>query len=524
MAYGKTKQDSTELGNADAFGEAVRQHQAMLLRVARNYLANPEDAADAVQEALILGYLHRGQLRDSARLASWLRQITVNTCKRLGRSLRPTLPLEQIERIGYDSRDAFEQRYLLKQALRCLTPDTSLTVQLYYQDGLSLQEIAHVQRVPETTIKSRLRNARARLRKELDVIMPQTVTDPTTSPATEAPDLLAQVLRRITMAGTLMHSALSPDGTVFVTGVALEVNATRFDARITAWQVATGDLLWSVELTSWFRTICFTIDGTQVVIATGLPNRRDGREGRLLFLDAATGAMCSELPTVTGALGLALSADGRYAATAHSEHYENENSHGDKGVIRIFDLASKETIACLEPHLNQVHALAFSPDSKTLASSAFLRDADPEAKDVWGGADVRLWDLETRQILHKLERPNGRGLLHNICFSPDGSLLVAPNGAEGEALVWEVATGKRIHTLPGSGAAVFALAYSPTGKLIAAGRGDSQISLYDAQTGKEVGVLSGEGKRLSTLAFHPDGTLLIAAHTDGAVRVWELGD
>lgn len=319
-----------------------------------------------------------------------------------------------------------------------------------------------------------------------------------------------------------MHSALSPDGTVFVTGVALEVNATRFDARITAWQVATGELLWSVELTSWFRTICFTPDGAQVVMATGLPERRDGREGRLLFLDAMTGEELGELATVTGALGLALSADGRYAATGHSEHYENERNHGDKGVIRIFDLVSKETVACLEPHLNQVHALAFHPDGKTLASSAFLRDADPEAVDVWRGADVRLWDLETGKILHKLERPNGRCLLHNICFSPDGALLVAPNGAEGEALVWNVATGKRVHTLPGSGSAIFALAFSPSGKLIATGREDSMIGLYDAQTGDEVGVLIGEGKRLSTLAFHPEGTNLIAAHTDGAVRIWEL--
>jgi WD40 repeat protein len=414
-----------------------------------------------------------------------------------------------------DERDAIDLRLLVEQALACLSRETRLTVTLYYQREMSLQEIAAFQEVPMTTIKSRLRNARARLRKELVTIL-------TESMDREAEDLTPFVLRRIGAAGEIGSVAISPGGMTLVTGVALEVNATRFDARLTAWEVASGNPLWATDLTSWFRDVQFTPDGTHVVVSTGLPGHRDGLAGRLLFLDAARGATVREIRTPRGAHCLALSVDGRFAAAGFSEAYEDYRSHGDKGVVRIYDLVTGEVVQLFEPHLNQVFAVAFSPDGKTLASSGLLREADPEAEEIWLGGDIRLWDLTTGAKLHQLRRPNARGARHNIVFSPDGELLAAPNGAEGEALLWDPRSGELARTLPGFKSDVFALAFSPTGRLLATGSKDAKVRLFEATNGQLHQTLESDHSGLAALIFTPDGSTLVSAHRDGTVQFWRL--
>ena len=333
--------------------------------------------------------------------------------------------------------------------------------------------------------------------------------------------VVCEVLRRIQAVGEVRSGALSPDGALLVTEAALEVTEAKFDGRICAWEIATGDLRWTADLTSWSSALLFTPDGKEVALATGLAGRRDGRDGRLLFLDATTGATARELPTTPGAFGLAISPDGRYAAAGHSEEYSDDRSHGHKGVIRIYDLSSGKPVQALEPHLNQIHAVAFAPDGKTVASSGLLRNADPEAVDIWLGADVRLWDLESGTKRHQLPRPAARGMRHNLVFSPDGRFLAAPNGREGEVLLWETDSGALVRTLPGAGSSVFALTFAPDGKRLAAGCLDGQVRLFDLETGvaKE---LEGHDSSVTLVLFTPDNTRLVTADRQGSVRIRQV--
>ncbi len=504
-------------GECAAFGTIMARYQSTLLAVARAYLGNREDAADAVQDALVLAYLHLVQLQDPQRLGAWLRRVTLNVCRQRLRTRRPITTLDAVAETGMDHTQTTDTRLLIEQALACLSPETRLTVLLFYRREMSLEEIATFQEVPTTTIKSRLRNARARLRKEMETILEETITQ-----ESKPGDITPRVLHRLEAAGTIFSGAISPDGAAFITGVALEVTPEKFDARIAAWEVTTGNPLWASDLTSWFRSVLFTPDGSQVVVATGLPGRRDGRDGRLLFLDAATGEAVREIPTASGALGMALSPDGRYAAAGFSEPYQDYRSHGDKGVVRVYDLATGEQTHVFEPHLNHVATVAFSPDGKTLASSGLLRDADPEAKDIWLRADVRLWDLATGANLYRLARPTAGGTIHNIAFSPDGALVAAPNGPEGEVLLWNAKTGALVRTLPGAGSHVFALAFSPDGQVLATGGGDTKVRLFDLASGQLRQTLEGHAHRLATLAFTPDGATLITADMEGCVQFWQL--
>src|SRR3954464_8673178 len=76
-------------GDRDAFAELVRHHQDRLWRVALRTLGKPEDAADAVQDALVSAYRAAGSYRGDAAVTSWLHRIVVNACYEIVRRRSP---------------------------------------------------------------------------------------------------------------------------------------------------------------------------------------------------------------------------------------------------------------------------------------------------------------------------------------------------------------------------------------------------------------------------------------------------
>ena len=71
-------------------------------------------------------------------------------------------------------------------------------------------------------------------------------------------------------------------------------------------------------------------------------------------------------------------------------------------------------------------------------------------------------------------------------------------------------------------AGVRALAWSPDGRVLAAGGEDNMVRLWDMQTGREVGVWSGHSDVISALAWSPDGRTLASGSFDNTVRVWQV--
>ena len=420
-----------------------------------------------------------------------------------------------------DETPATDNRLLLEQALSCLSPETRLTVTLRYRRELSLAEIAAFQEVPVTTIKSRLRNARARLRREWETILEETGTNKEEDIAPQMRQL-PRLLRRLDSVGDVHHIAFSPDGTRVVTATALEVNETKFDSSIACWESGTGNPIWAVPHTSWAFCPTFLPDGGRIAVAAGLPGCRGGREGRLLVLDAVTGTTLQTIPGTPGAKSIAVTQDGRFVALGGQEEYQTYRASGEQGMAAIYDLTTGDLVLKIAPHLNYVTALAFSPDGATLATSSHLRNADPEARDIWLGSDIRLWDAASGGLRHRLERPGARGHRHNIAFSPDGALLAAPGGREGETLLWDPATGALQRTLEGGGAPVFALAFSPDGGTLACGCGDNAVRLWNPQTGERRQSLTEFSHAIYALAFSPDGKTLATADKNGAVQFWAL--
>lgn len=93
---------------------------------------------------------------------------------------------------------------------------------------------------------------------------------------------------------------------------------------------------------------------------------------------------------------------------------------------------------------------------------------------------------------------------------------------EGETLLFDPAAGALLRTLEGSGAPVFALAFSPDGGTLACGCGDNAVRLWDPRTGERQRTMTEFSQCIYALAFSPDGKTLATADKNGVVQFWGL--
>ncbi len=253
--------------------------------------------------------------------------------------------------------------------------------------------------------------------------------------------------------GEVFSVVFSPDGRFLA--------SCGFDRKIMVWEVSSWNLRHKLRLDTYATAIDISSDGS---VAVGT------RDGDITLSDIETGetlrAWKNKLPEydrVFPVWSLDFSPDSRYLATA--------------GPIILWDAgAGNQAKTQLRP--GAVHALAFSPDGRILASAH------------WGGM-ARLWDVETEKLLHSLESeteiavPGPCGAeqisvllpLAAVAFSPDG-IFVATGGADKRIRIWEVSSGQIVKSLQGHTKSVVGLCYSPDRKYLASASLDGTIRLW----------------------------------------------
>jgi RNA polymerase sigma-70 factor (ECF subfamily) len=156
-----------ELASLDAF---VSAHYPRLIRLAGMITRDADQAQDAVQAALERAWRKRGDVRDPAKLRSWLDRIVAREAIRQTRGTGLPAPLRRDPQdwIQYPSTmPEPSEMVILREALGRLSPDHRAVIALHLHEGYSVEETARVLAVPFDTVRSRLRAARARLRREL---------------------------------------------------------------------------------------------------------------------------------------------------------------------------------------------------------------------------------------------------------------------------------------------------------------------------------------------------------------------
>ena len=160
-------------GDPDAFGYIVRRHRDRMWAVAIRTLGEPEEAADALQDAFISAFRRADSFRGDAKVTTWLHRIVVNACldRIRRRQVRAADPLPEDEDRAAelagpalaDPAEVRERRLDVLDALRQINPDQRSALVLVDMEGYSIEEAAAILDCAPGTVKSRCARGRAKL-------------------------------------------------------------------------------------------------------------------------------------------------------------------------------------------------------------------------------------------------------------------------------------------------------------------------------------------------------------------------
>ena len=192
---------------------------------------------------------------------------------------------------------------------------------------------------------------------------------------------------------------------------------------------------------------------------------------------------------------VAWSPDSRLLASASSDK-----------TIRLWDTQTSHLLYIRSGHTSEVNSVAWSPDGRLLASAS-------------DDKTIRLWDTQTFQPLHTFS--DHAGAVDSVAWSPDGRLLASAS-SDSTIRLWDTQTTQPLHTLSGHSDRVLSVVWSPDGRLLASASVDSTIRLWEAETGREVRRLERHTGPVSCVSFSGDGRLLASKSGDGTVRFWDV--
>lgn len=220
-------------------------------------------------------------------------------------------------------------------------------------------------------------------------------------------------------------------------------------------------------------------------------------------------------------LCLAISPDGKLALSGHRR---------EEDPLRLWDTKTGRIVRRFRGVRGGFFSAAFSPDG------AYALSGNEDGK-------LTLWQVATGQALwtrrahrspvqvafagwwprlvggdsRRLERP---GHVNAVAFAPAGDLALSA-GRDGVIRLWEVPSGRRLHSLTGHEGWISSAAFSPDGTRIVSASTDRTVRLWDAASGKELERWTTWLSFPTSFGFTPDGRSVLIGHS---IPLLQLGD
>ncbi|WUV62298.1 WD40 repeat domain-containing protein [Streptomyces sp. NBC_01478] len=280
-----------------------------------------------------------------------------------------------------------------------------------------------------------------------------------------------------------------------------------WDGTARLWQVTGGRALWPLAVlrghTRFVRSVAFSPDGRTLVTASEDTTVRvwdvtDPRRPRLR----------SVLPCDAGEVAGAGFAPGGRLLVVWAQH--------GAGLWDLSDPGRPRPLSRIAEGGPDVTMASFRPDGRTLVTST------------GNVGTLRFWDIGDPRSPRELPSPLRSLPLTDGVFSPDDRRLAAVHRPD--RAVWLIDLGDlgsppKVTRLRPSGSWLYALAFSPDGRRLAAGAADGKALLWDVRdtTTTAPAVLTGHANPVPAVAFGPQGDTLATGGNDFTIRLWDTG-
>jgi len=175
------------------------------------------------------------------------------------------------------------------------------------------------------------------------------------------------------------------------------------------------------------------------------------------------------------------------------------------GTVIVWDVANRTPQLTVDGHTGSVTALRFLENDKTLFS-------------VSSDGIVRIWNTDTGA--EKFIKTNWYA--YTIAFPQDGK-TVAFRGSSNEIQIWDVDNDKLVHTFKTEHKdSINVLAFSPDGNTIASGGRDGTLEVWDVSARQRFATLDSHTDTVNGVLFSPQGKMFASASRDGKVQLWDI--